>query len=96
MKLYLFIARQFLASNKGVGKFTGIISKAGIAIGTLALIIAVSVLNGFEEQLNKKIGNFDGFEVFSNGWKCADMVEICVNIPRTIVISTTILWLIPY
>ena len=60
MKLYLFIARQFLASNKGVGKFTGIISKAGIAIGTLALIIAVSVLNGFEEQLNKKIGNFDG------------------------------------
>ena len=60
MKLYLFIARQFLASSKGVGKFTGIISKAGIAIGSLALIIAVSVLNGFEEQLNKKIGNFDG------------------------------------
>ena len=29
-----------------------------------------------------KIGNFNGFEVFSNGWKCADMVEICVNIPR--------------
>ncbi|OUW79938.1 MAG: hypothetical protein CBD77_01270 [bacterium TMED217] len=60
MKLYLFIARQFLASNKGVGKFTGIISKVGIAIGSLALVIAVSVLNGFEEQLNKKISDFDG------------------------------------
>jgi len=60
LKLYLFIARQFLASSKGVGKFTGIISKSGIAIGSLALIITVSVLNGFEKQLNKKISNFDG------------------------------------
>ncbi len=37
----------------------------------------------FHDMSNKsKIGNFNGFEVFSNGWKCADMVEICVNIPR--------------
>lgn len=60
MKLYLFIARQFLASSKGVGKFTGIIAKAGIVIGSLALIIAVSVLNGFEKQLNNKISDFEG------------------------------------
>ena len=60
MNLYLFIARQFLASSKGVGKFTGIISKVGIAIGSLALVVAVSVLNGFEQQLNKKISDFDG------------------------------------
>jgi len=60
LKLYLFIARQFLASSKGVGKFTGIIAKAGIVIGSLALIIAVSVLNGFEKQLNNKISDFEG------------------------------------
>ena len=49
-----------MSSSKGVGKFTGIISKVGIAIGSLALVIAVSVLNGFEQQLNKKISDFDG------------------------------------
>jgi len=60
MKLYIFIARQFMNSNKGVGKFTSLISKVGIAIGSLALILAVSILNGFENQLNKKISDFDG------------------------------------
>ena len=36
------------------------------------------------DMSNKKlIGTFNGYKVFSNGWKCADMKEICINIPRT-------------
>ena len=30
----------------------------------------------------EKIGVFDGFEIYTNNWKCADMQEICVNIPK--------------
>jgi len=30
----------------------------------------------------KKVGEFDGFEVFTNNWQCADIKEICVNIPK--------------
>lgn len=60
MRFYVFIAKKLMNSNKGIGKFTGLISKIGIAIGSLALILAVSILNGFENQLNKKISDFDG------------------------------------
>ncbi len=30
----------------------------------------------------KKVGEFDGFEVFTNNWQCADIKEICVNTPK--------------
>ena len=55
MRFYLLVASKFLSSNSGVGRFTGIISKLGIAVGSFALVIAISVLNGFEMQVNKKI-----------------------------------------
>ena len=29
-----------------------------------------------------KIGSFNGYSVYSNGWRCADIKEICVNIPK--------------
>ena len=29
-----------------------------------------------------RIGSFNGYNVYSNGWKCADIKEICVNIPK--------------
>tara|TARA_B110000196_G_scaffold320369_1_gene342432 strand:+ start:1601 stop:2776 length:1176 start_codon:yes stop_codon:yes gene_type:complete len=60
MRFYLLVASKFLSSNSGVGRFTGIISKLGIAVGSFALVIAISVLNGFEMQVNKKIRDFDG------------------------------------
>ena len=30
----------------------------------------------------KKIGIFNGYEIFTNNWQCADINEICVNIPK--------------
>ena len=60
MRFYFLIANKFLSSNRGVGRFTGIISKLGIAVGSFALVISISVLNGFEMQVNKKISDFDG------------------------------------
>ncbi len=39
--------------------------------------------NRYHDFSNKvKIGSFNGYDVYSNNWKCADIREICVNIPK--------------
>jgi lipoprotein-releasing system permease protein len=52
----LFLARRFLKSRKESSfiSFITFISIAGTAIGVAALIIAVSVLNGFEKEITEK------------------------------------------
>ena len=55
-----FIAKNFLASMNTTGNITNIISVVGISLGSFALIISISVLNGFENKLDEKISNFDG------------------------------------
>jgi len=56
MALNLFLAKRFLRSRKESNfiSFITIISITGIAIGVAALIIAVSVLNGFEKEITEK------------------------------------------
>ncbi len=51
-----FLAKRFLRSKKDSSfvSFITLISVAGIAIGVAALIIAVSVLNGFEKEITEK------------------------------------------
>ena len=51
-----FLAKRFLRSKgeSGFISFITFISIAGIAIGVAALIIAVSVLNGFEKEITEK------------------------------------------
>ena len=58
--MHYFIAKNFLASMNTTGKLTNVISVAGISLGSFALIISISVLNGFESKLDEKISNFDG------------------------------------
>ncbi|MFL2989410.1 MAG: ABC transporter permease [Candidatus Neomarinimicrobiota bacterium] len=60
MNIYILIAKRFLSSVNDTGKFTSIISIVGICIGSFALVISISVLNGFENKLDEKISNFDG------------------------------------
>lgn len=52
----LFLANRFLRSRKESGfiSFITFISVTGIAIGVAALIISVSVLNGFEDEITDK------------------------------------------
>ena len=59
MNIYINIAKRFLSSGNNTGKFTSIISIVGICIGSFALVISISVLNGFENKLDEKISNFD-------------------------------------
>jgi lipoprotein-releasing system permease protein len=60
MNIYIYIAKRFLSSVNNTGRFTSIISIVGICIGSFALVISISVLNGFENKLDEKISNFDG------------------------------------
>ena len=49
-------------SRKEVGptRFTGSIAIIGIAIGTMAMVLSISVLNGFESRIIEKIIGFEG------------------------------------
>ena len=60
MNLYYHIAKQFFSSLNDIGSITKKISIIGIGLGSFALIISISVLNGFEQKLDEKISNFDG------------------------------------
>ena len=56
------VAKNFMFSRKEVGpsRVTGIIAVVGIAVGTMAMILSVSVLNGFESKIVDKIIGFEG------------------------------------
>ena len=62
MRFSSLIARKFMFSRKEVGpsRFTGSIAIIGIAVGTMAMILSVSVLNGFESRIIEKIIGFEG------------------------------------
>ena len=62
MRFPSLIARKFMFSRKEVGpsRFTGSIAIIGIAVGTMAMILSVSVLNGFESRIIEKIIGFEG------------------------------------
>lgn len=61
MKFPLFISSRYILSNKDsrLLNLVSIITIFGIALGVATLIIALSVLNGFENTLTKKITDFD-------------------------------------
>lgn len=57
MNFKLFIARRYLFSKKDSKfiSFITYISFAGVALGVAALIIAVSIMNGFEKEIKDKV-----------------------------------------
>ncbi|ACI20289.1 lipoprotein-releasing ABC transporter permease subunit [Thermodesulfovibrio yellowstonii] len=55
MRLPFFIALRYLKSRKKGLSFGAVISISGIALGVMALIVVISVVSGFHEDLQKKI-----------------------------------------
>jgi len=57
MRFELFIADRYLRSKKRTGFISLItwISVAGVALGTAVLIVVLSVMNGFEQQVRARI-----------------------------------------
>ena len=58
-KFELFIARRYLHARRKTGFINAYISIAGVTIGVAALIIVLSVMNGFEEEVRSRIIGFD-------------------------------------
>lgn len=56
-----YIARRYMFSKKSVGAINVIsfISVAGVAVGTMALVIVLSVFNGFHDLVASLFTNFD-------------------------------------
>jgi lipoprotein-releasing system permease protein len=61
MKLALFIARRYLFAKKShnVINIISMISVVGIAVGTLALVVVLSVYNGFDDLVKSLHTTFD-------------------------------------
>ncbi|HPI94005.1 MAG TPA: lipoprotein-releasing ABC transporter permease subunit [Deltaproteobacteria bacterium] len=57
MKFEFLVARKYLRAKKSQRfiSFTSGLSVAGIAIGVMALIVVLSVMNGFEEDIKTKL-----------------------------------------
>lgn len=61
MSLPLFIAKRHIFSRHRVSyiSFVSFISIVGLAVGVAALILTISILNGFEKELKTKLIDFD-------------------------------------
>ncbi|MBO8152644.1 MAG: ABC transporter permease [Candidatus Marinimicrobia bacterium] len=56
----LIVARYFTSRKKiGLISFTSVISILGIGIGSFALVVTMSVLNGFEKEIAERVINID-------------------------------------
>lgn len=60
MNMPLYLALRFFRShkNKGFASFITVIAALGVALGVAALIITLSILDGFERTISRNIVNF--------------------------------------
>ncbi|MEM4625451.1 MAG: ABC transporter permease, partial [Candidatus Pacearchaeota archaeon] len=60
MSFELYITKRYIKSTKITGfiSFITLIATIGIMLGTSALIIALSISNGFEKELKEKVIGF--------------------------------------
>ncbi|NQV36635.1 MAG: ABC transporter permease [Candidatus Marinimicrobia bacterium] len=78
MKFHHYIAKRFALGGKGAGasRFIGWIAILGMGIGCFALVLAVSVLQGFESKVIEKIIGFESDIRIHGSLKDEDLSEI--------------------
>ena len=54
------VSKRFSDSSKHRGWFSGLFSMIGMGVGCFAMIVALSVMNGFESLVHKKLRGFEG------------------------------------
>ena len=61
MKFSIYVAKKFLLKDKksAPSKITGWIAVVGLAVGCMAMVLSLSVLNGFENRIINKIIGFE-------------------------------------
>ena len=76
------IAKNFMLTRgeSGPTRITGLIAIIGIAVGTMAMVLSVSVLNGFESRIVDKVIGFEGDIKLRGDFKFEDSLEHLTNI----------------
>ena len=54
------IANKFHRNAKNYSNYLSYLSMIGMGVGSFAMIISISVMNGFENQVHKKLKGFEG------------------------------------
>ena len=80
MKFINVISKRFYNRSKVYGKYLGILSMLGMGVGCFAIIISISVMNGFENIVHQKLKGFEGdIRVFQNiydpNWEKIDGIK---------------------
>ena len=55
-----FISNRFYISSNKQGKYLGVLSMIGMGIGCFAMIVSISVMNGFETMVHGKLKGIEG------------------------------------
>ena len=67
MKFVNVISKRLYNRSKVYGKYLGILSMLGMGVGCFAIIISISVMNGFENIVHQKLKGFEGdIRIFQN------------------------------
>ena len=69
MKFERFIARRFMPRSKDGGGFSGplsVIAVASIALGVVVMVMAMSILSGFQREITNKVVGFGSHLTVSN------------------------------
>ena len=54
------VAKRFYSHTKNKNWYSGVLSMLGMSVGCFAMIISLSVMNGFEKLVHNKLKGFDG------------------------------------
>ncbi len=54
------VSSRFINHTKISGSSTGLFSMIGMGVGCFAMIVSLSIMNGFESLVHDKLKSFDG------------------------------------
>jgi len=72
----LFLALRYLKPKRTFLSIITLISILGVTLGVMVLILVISVMTGFEQELQQKVIGFDAHVVVSNGSVLEDWTSI--------------------
>lgn len=80
----LFLALRYLRPKRTFLSIITLISILGVTLGVMVLILVISVMTGFEQELQQKVIGFDAHLVVGNGgvienWE--DVAAVCQAVP---------------
>ena len=63
----LFLALRYLKPKRTFLSIITLVSILGVTLGIMVLILVISVMTGFEQELRRKVIGFDAHVIVSNG-----------------------------